>query len=51
MLEQLYQTISSFLLDLPAIGDFFSGVKSGNVDFFGGLFSMLGGLFSKNVNE
>ncbi|MBQ6020442.1 MAG: hypothetical protein IJL26_09730 [Clostridia bacterium] len=50
MLEQLYQTISSFLLDLPSIGNLFAGVKDGNVDILGGFLSMLGGLFGKKTS-
>ncbi|MBQ6164242.1 MAG: hypothetical protein IK118_01380 [Clostridia bacterium] len=50
MLEQLYQTITSFLFDLPAIASLFTGVKEGNVDIFGGLLSLLGGLFGKNTS-
>lgn len=46
MLEQLYQTITTFFNELPSIKEMFNGIKAGNVGLLGDLFTMLSGLFT-----
>lgn len=47
MLQALFQTIQSFFIDLPSIGELINNVRSGDVDLLGGFVSMVSGIFGK----
>lgn len=51
MIQALFQTIANFFVDLPSIGDLFSGIRTGETDIFGGFISMLKGLFGRSDEE
>ena len=47
MIQALFQTISSFFIDMPSVANLMNDVGSGETNLLGGIVSLIAGLFGK----